>query len=130
MASIENKRGLSFRFNLKSFCVFLLIFVIELIIALFVRDSVIRPYGGDVLVVIMIYYFVKAFIKTKTWYLVVGTLLFAYAVEIGQYFNMVEKLGLQDNTVMRIVLGSSFSWGDMLAYTIGAAICYVIDRKH
>lgn len=130
MTSIESRADMSFRFNLKSFCVFLLIFVIEVIIALFVRDGIIRPYGGDVLVVIMVYYFVKAFIKTKALYLVVGTLLFAYAVEIGQYLNMVEVLGLQDNTVMRIVLGSSFSWGDILAYTIGAAICYIIDRKH
>lgn len=130
VGNIENKRAFNFRFNLNSFYVFLLIFAIEVIIALFVRDSIIRPYGGDLLVVIMVYYFIKAFIKTRPLYLIIGTLLFAYVVEIGQYFNMVEVLGFQDNIVMRIVLGSSFSWGDMLAYTIGAAICYMVDRKY
>ena len=120
---------MKFAFNIKYFCIFLLIFFIEVCIALFVRDRIIRPYGGDVLVVIMIYYFVKAFIQTKPLYIGIGTLLFAYAVEIGQYFNLVEILNLQDNQIMRIVIGSSFSWGDMVCYTVGVVICLLIDRK-
>ena len=120
---------LQFRFSLKSFLIFLAIFVIEVLIALFVDDKIIRPYIGDVLVVIMIYYFIKSFVETKAIYLAIGVLLFAYCIEIGQYFNLVEVLGIQSNRLMRIVVGSSFSWIDMLAYTIGAAICYLVDRK-
>lgn len=120
---------LQFRFSLKSFLIFLTIFAIEVLIALYVNDKIIRPYFGDVLVVIMIYYFAKSFIKTKAVYLAGAVLLFAYLVEAGQYFNLVELLGVQDNKLLRIVIGSSFSWIDMLAYTIGALICYLIDRK-
>lgn len=120
---------MKFRFHFKSFLIFLLIFAAEVFIALFVKDSIIRPYGGDLLIVIMIYYFLKAFIQTKPIYLCSGTLLFAYTVEIAQYFKMVEVLGVQDNKLLTIILGSSFSWGDMLAYTSGAAICYFIDHK-
>lgn len=129
MANTENNTLFKFRFHLTSFLIFLLIFALEVFIALFVNDSIIRPYGGDVLVVIMIYYFAKAFISTNPIYIAIATLLFAYAVEIGQYLNLVEVLHLQDNKVMRIVIGSSFSWGDMLCYTIGIIICLVIDRK-
>lgn len=125
----ENNQFMKFRFDVKSFLLFLLIFVVEVIIALFVNDSVIRPYGGDVIVVILIYYFVKSFIDTKPLYLVLGVLLFAYAIEIGQYFNLVEILNMQDNKIMRVVIGSSFSWGDILAYTIGGLICYIVDIK-
>lgn len=96
---------------------------------MFVNDKIIRPYVGDVLVVIMIYYFVRSFIQTRPVYLVIGVLLFAYAIEAGQYFQLVEVLGLQDNKLMRIIIGSSFSWGDILAYTIGGTICYLIDKK-
>lgn len=127
MASTENNT--LFRFHLTSFLIFLLIFAIEVFIAIFVKDSIIRPYGGDVLVVILIYYFIKSFVNTKPVYIALATLLFAYAVEIGQYFNLVEILNLQNNRIMSIVIGSSFSWGDMLCYTIGALICLVIDRK-
>jgi len=129
MANTESKPFIKFRFSLNSFLVFLIIFVIEVLIALFVNDSIIRPYGGDVLVVILMYYFVKSFVAVKPLYLAIAVLLFAYAVEIGQYFNLVEILNLQDNKVMRIVIGSSFSWGDMFSYTLGAFICYIVDRK-
>lgn len=127
MANTGNNQLL--RFDLTFFLIFLLIFVLEVFIAIFVKDSIIRPYGGDVLVVILIYYFIKSFIDTKPLYIALGTLLFAYAVEVGQYFNLVEILHLQNNQIMRIVIGSSFSWEDMLCYTIGVLICLLIDRK-
>lgn len=129
MVNTESNPGIKFRFDLKSFLVFLLIFVIEVIIALYVRDSIIRPYGGDVLVVMLMYYFLKSFVRVKPLYLAIAVLIFAYAVEIGQYFNLVEVLGMQDNKIMSVVIGSSFSWGDMLAYTVGAVICIILDRK-
>lgn len=119
---------MNWRFDLKSFIICFVIFLVEVFIALFVDDSFIRPYGGDILVVILIYYFLKSFIKTKTIYLVVAVILFAYLVEFGQYLKMVEVLGLQDNKVMRVIIGSSFSWWDIVCYTVGGAICYVIDR--
>lgn len=117
------------RFDRSSFLIFIIIFFIEVLIAKFVDDAFIRPYGGDILVVILIYYFVKSFVQVKPFYLLLGVLLFAYMVEVGQYFRMVEVLGLQDYKVMRIVLGTSFSWIDILCYTVGAIICYLIDRK-
>lgn len=117
------------RFDRSSFLISIVIFFIEVLIAKFVDDAFIRPYGGDILVVILIYYFVKSFVQVKPFYLALGVLLFAYMVEVGQYFKMVEVLGLQDYKVMSIVLGTSFSWIDILCYTIGAIICYLIDRK-
>lgn len=43
---------------------FLVIFCIEVFIALYVRDSFIRPYMGDALVVVLVYSFVRIFIPT------------------------------------------------------------------
>lgn len=120
---------MKWRFDRSSFLISIIIFFIEIFIAKFVDDAFIRPYGGDILVVILIYYFVKSFVQVKPFYLALGVLLFAYMVEVGQYFRMIEVLGLQDYKVMRIVLGTSFSWIDILCYTIGAIICYLIDRK-
>lgn len=121
---------MKWRFDLKSFIIFLIIFVIEVLIAKFVDDSFIRPYGGDILVVILMYYFVKTFVETKAVYIISsGVVLFAYLVEIGQYFHLVEVLGMHDNKIIRVVIGSSFSWMDILCYTIGGVICYLIDRE-
>ena len=43
---------------------FLLIFCIEVLIALYVRDNFIRPYVGDMLVVVLVYSFVRIFLPT------------------------------------------------------------------
>ena len=129
MKNTESKSLFRLRFDIKSFVIFLIIFAVEVCIALFVNDSIIRPYGGDVLVVMLIYYFAKSFVETKTIWLVIAALLFAYLVEIGQYFRLVEVLVMENNKVIRTIIGSSFSWGDIFAYTLGAAICYFIDRK-
>lgn len=120
---------MKWRFDKNSFIVAVIIFFIEVLIAKFVDDSFIRPYGGDILVVILIYYFVKSFIQIKPLYLAIAVVLFAYAVEIGQYFKLVEVLGLQDYKIMRIIIGTSFAWGDIICYTVGGIICYMIDRK-
>ncbi|MFT3992850.1 MAG: DUF2809 domain-containing protein [Dysgonomonas sp.] len=127
MKSIESKSTL--RFDWKSFLIFLFLFIVEVLIALFVDDAIIRPYVGDVLVIPLMYYFIKAFVKTKSIYIIIGVLLFAYVVEVSQYFKLVEVLGWQNNTALRIILGSSFTWFDILAYTLGAGLCYLLDRN-
>lgn len=117
------------RFDRKSFVIFITLFVVEVLIAMFMHDGIIRPYVGDVLVVIMIYYFVKAFFRLKPLYLVIGVVLFAFLVEFSQYMHLVDVLGLSDNVLARTVLGHGFSWVDICAYLLGGAICYFVDRK-
>ncbi len=121
-------RAFLLRFHWQSFVAFVILFLVEVCIALFVDDKIIRPYGGDFLVVIMIYYFLKSFVKTKVNYLLLFVLLFAYTIEIGQLFDMVALLGVEDIKVMRVVLGTSFSWGDMIAYTLGVLTCCLIEK--
>jgi len=65
---------------------------------------------------------------SKLW-LAVGVLLFAYAVEIGQYYNLVHHLGLRGNRLAEIVIGMGFTWTDMLAYMLGAICVYILESK-
>lgn len=116
-------------FNKKYFLIFLLVFCTEVLIALYVHDDFVRPYLGDVLVVILIYCFVKSFLKVNPWPAALGVLLFAFAVEFAQYLNLVERLNLQQSKLARTVIGTSFSWIDMLTYIIGAAIVLIMERK-
>lgn len=105
------------------------IFMVEVLIALYVNDAIIRPHIGDLLVVIMIYCFVRAFVQWPVFTAAIVTLLFSYTVELLQYFKVVEWLGLQHNTLARIVIGTSFSWIDMLAYTLGIGIVLLIEKR-
>ena len=116
------------KFDKKSFIIAIIIFLIEVIIALYIKDKIIRPFVGDILVVIFIYYFIKAFINTKAIYIAIFTLIFSFVVEILQYFNFVEMIGLGHNKVARIIIGTSFSWIDLLCYFVGFILLFLIDK--
>jgi hypothetical protein len=118
-----------FTFNKKYFLLFLLVFATEVLIALYVHDDFVRPYLGDVLVVILIYCFVKSFVNLKVWMAAVAVLAFAFGVEVCQYFNLVEKLNLQHSKLARTVIGTSFSWWDMLTYVVGIAVVLAVEKS-
>lgn len=116
------------RFNFRYLLVAILIFIIEVLIALYVHDAIIRPYIGDVLVVILLYCLVKSFIDTPVVPTAIAVLLFSYLIETLQYFRYVEWFGLQDNHLANVIMGNYFAWTDLLAYTIGIAIVLVAER--
>ncbi len=103
----------------------LVLFAVEFCIALFVHDRFVRPFVGDVLVVILIYTFIRIFIPEKVRLLPLYVFVFAAAVEILQYFRIVEVLGLQDNVIMSTVIGTSFDIRDILCYFVGCVFCGV-----
>jgi hypothetical protein len=115
-------------FNLRFFLFALVLFIIEVLIALYVHDRLIRPYGGDYLVVILIYCAVRSFIKAAPLKIAIGVLLFSYCVEILQYFHIVDRLGLSGNKIARVVIGYGFEWIDLLAYTLGIATVLFLER--
>ena len=92
------------------------------------HDRIVRPYVGDFLVVMLIYCFIKSFLDTLVVQTAVGVLLFAYAIEVLQYFRIVELLGLQHSTLGRTVIGSSFEWIDLIAYTLGVLIIIMTEK--
>ncbi|MEJ7626233.1 MAG: DUF2809 domain-containing protein [Ferruginibacter sp.] len=118
-----------FFFNRSYFLIAVLLFVVEVLIALFAHDRIIRPYVGDFLVVILIYCFVRSFFNVTVWISATGVLLFAYFIEILQYFNIVEKLGLQNYSLAKTIIGTSFEWIDIIAYTLGIITVVIIEKS-
>jgi len=119
----------TFQFNKTYFFLAFLLFMIEVIIGAYLHDAVIRPYGGDFLVVILIYCFVKSFLNTPVMVTALAVLLFSYLIETLQYFHIVDMLGLEKSTIARTVIGTSFAWTDLLAYTLGILLVLIIEFK-
>lgn len=115
------------KFNSTYFRLASLVFSIETLIALYVNDSFVRPYLGDVLVVVLIYCFIKSFLDLKVWKTALFVLLFAFAIEFLQYLNFVEKLGLQDSKIARTIIGTSFCWRDILCYLVGILLVIAVE---
>ena len=115
-------------FNKKYFLLTILIFIVEILIALSVHDTIVRPYIGDVLVVILIYCFIKSFLKLTVLTVAIFTVLFSFGVEFLQYLNVVEKLGLQNSKIARTVIGTSFAWIDLVCYIAGIIIVLFAEK--
>jgi hypothetical protein len=117
-----------FTFNKNYFGLAILIFIIEVLIALFVHDRFIRPYLGDVLVVILLYCFLKSFLKLPVLTAALGVLIFSFMIEFLQFLHIVEKLHLEESKIARTVIGTSFSWIDLLTYVVGISIVIIIEK--
>ncbi len=115
-------------FNKNYFGLTVLIFIVEVLIALFVHDRFIRPYLGDVLVVILLYCFLKSFLKLSFLTTALGVLIFSFMIEFLQFLHIVEKLHLEESKFARTVLGTSFSWIDLFTYVIGIIIILLVEK--
>jgi len=110
------------RKRIKYLIAFAILLLVEVLIALYVHDEFIRPYVGDVLVVIVVYCFVRIFVPDKCRLLPLYVFLFAAGVEVLQYFELVKRLGLENNTFLRGLIGSVFDMKDILCYAVGGLI--------
>jgi len=100
-------------------CAFLALLIAIVLIAVFGTSGFIRYHFGDILIVIFIYCFIKSFIRNRMKWLPLAVFLFSVLVEIGQYFNIVERLGLADIAIARVAIGMTFDPWDIVMYFIG-----------
>jgi len=107
------------------------IFLVEVLIATVLKNVFfIRAYLGDVIVVMLLYTFVKSFFTGNDTKLIVGIFAFSCVVEFAQYFNIAEKLGFQPGSLMYIMIGNSFSWVDIACYAAGCLLlCLLVKWK-
>ncbi|KEO91500.1 hypothetical protein EH31_02195 [Erythrobacter longus] len=105
------------------------IFAVEVVIALFVRDAFIRPVFGDVLAAALVYCGLMAIFDTPKTAAAMVAFAFACLIEALQYLDALTFLGLEQNPIARVVLGTTFSWGDIIAYLVGAIAALLIDKR-
>ena len=108
---------------------FLLLLLTEVLIALFVHDGFVRPYLGDVFVVILLFCLIRIFVPRGLRLLPLYLFLFAAAVEISQYFHFVSLIGLAGNKPAETIFGTSFSVWDIVCYLAGCLVCALIDFR-
>ena len=116
------------RFDRTSFFIALALLAIEVCIALFVRDRFVRPYVGDVLVIILIIFSIRAVWQVRPVPLAIGVLFFAIVVEVAQAFDLLGLLGWSDSAMAKLVMGNTFQWGDLVCYLIGSVASLRIVR--
>ena len=121
------------RLSIKYIIAFLVLLATEIFIAIYVHDNFIRPYLGDSIVVVLIYVLIMGLFniprsfKSKN-ITALAVLSFSFIVEGLQAISFINYTGLADNKFARIILGTSFSWWDMLAYVGGYLFIIIIEK--
>lgn len=112
-------------FKKRYFIPFLLVLVCEIAIAIFHFHRFVRGFLGDVLVIPLLYFLLRAFLTIthkSTIYVVLG---FAFIVEILQLFKLSEIMNI-NSEVLETILGNTFDWKDLLAYGLGAFCIHLV----
>lgn len=110
-------------------CISMLLLITEILIAIFAKDEFIRPIFGDYLAALFVFYALATFMKISENKTALISLFICYFIEGLQFLNVLELLNLEKYTVLKIVLGTSFSWMDMLAYTLGIATVVILHNR-
>ncbi|WP_051117908.1 DUF2809 domain-containing protein [Vibrio campbellii] len=126
---VEETSAIHLRFSVKNGLKSLVCFIALVVIELYVRDSFIRPTVGDVLVVVWLYYFLASLFSMPVNWLLSLVVLIAFAVELGQLFQVAAWLGIEPSSPLAVILGATFDWKDLLAYSIGGLLCWWMEKK-
>lgn len=105
--------------------IFAAVLGIEILIALFVHDEFVRPYLGDILAVVCVYFLARIFLHNKPRYLSVFVTAFAFVVELVQLTPLSEHLP----SPLSVIVGGTFDVKDLLCYLVGGAACFLLDKK-
>lgn len=95
----------------------------------FLFPAFLGKYPGDALWALMVYFGIgfiipKATIRTVALY----ALVISYLDECSQLYQVQWLNSIRSTTVGHLILGSTFSWHDILAYAVGIAIGIGIEK--
>lgn len=120
-----NKSATKIRLYYLALFVFLLL--TEILIGVFLKGGFIRVYGGDILVLPLLYAFLRILFPQSDNFtkktLPFGLFLFGVLVEILQGLHIADRLHIT-SPVIRIIIGSTFDFLDIACYLAGMLLIY------
>lgn len=103
-----------------------------LIIALGLPARLVPPwyvaYAGDFLWAMLLYFVCALILRRSTQQTFLLALVIAFLIEISQLFHPPLLERLRSVRPLAFVLGFSFLWSDIAAYTLGITLATVIDH--
>ena len=115
------------KFNKIYFILFLVIFLIEILIAKY-ATGFLRHTIGDYLAVMFVYTFIKSFFKISIEKAVLITFAISFIIEFLQLSDLQNHFQKEYSQIFKIVLGTSFSIGDLVAYTLGIVTIVLVEK--
>lgn len=115
------------QFNKNYLIIAHILFLVELAIAFILKTGFIRYTFGDYLVVILLYAIFRGCTNLSVWASSLIVLLIAYTIEFLQLTDFLSYFNLQDSFTAKLILGSTFSISDLIAYTLGLVTVLIFE---
>lgn len=111
--------------------VYLIAFFISIGIGLLSRKTNAIPlYTGDIIYAIMSYWMFRFLFYPKSLvFSLIASLSFCFLIELLQLIQNPFFIWLRSHQFLRLIFGQGFLWSDLIAYTIGVNLAYLIDFK-
>lgn len=113
--------------RLRYLILFIILFLTEIFIGVFLKGGFIRAYGGDILVLPLLYTFLRIFFSMTDNFtkkiLPFGLFLFGAFVEGLQGLHIADILHIT-SPLLRIIIGSTFDFLDIGCYFVGMLLIY------
>ena len=107
---------------------FLLIGVIIVLGLLSRKFHFVPLWVGDVLWATMVYFMVRFFyVRPSIIRIAIISIIISYAIEFSQLYKAEWIDNLRNTFLGQKILGDTFFWGDLLAYTAGILLGVIID---
>ncbi|PLC05511.1 DUF2809 domain-containing protein [Variovorax sp. RO1] len=120
-------RAMRWRFDLLSLAWAVALFVLLVLLATVgARWGWVRSFFGDVLAVAWVYVVFKTFVATRVLPLALAAFGVGLLVELGQFLASTWHLHIP-NRALRIVLGATADWWDVVAYAIGFVAVLAVE---
>ena len=103
------------------------LFLIELAIVFIIKTGFIRYTFGDYLVVILLYAIFRGCTNMSVRASALVVLLIAYCLELLQLTPFLAYFNLQDSFTAKLIFGSTFQIGDLIAYSLGITTILLIE---
>ena len=106
---------------------FLFFLCVEILIGAFVHDQFIRPYLGDVLVILLLCCFMRILLPSKPVGLGLYMIVVGVVAELLQLMHLDVLLHLE-GTPLGVILGSTFDIIDIFCYVVGGLLFFIFER--
>ncbi len=111
---------------------YFLLFLMTIAAGLFSRTSyipeIIYPYIGDALYAVMIYFLIGCCLaRLSSLGVLLFTIAICFTIEMSQLLNVGWLNTIRQTIPGKLVLGQGFLWSDLIAYTFGALIGFLLE---
>ena len=88
----------------------------------------VKAYLGDVLWALMVFWmFGFVFKRKRSCTIAAYAMLFSFGIEISQLYHAVWIDGIRNTKIGGLVLGFGFLWSDLMCYTIGITLGFLLE---